>query len=327
MRKISPALISKSKSGKESARSRERRILQMEEKNMEQILAKAEVLIEALPYIQRFNRKIIVVKYGGSAMVDETLKKRVIQDVTLLKLVGFKPIIVHGGGKEISKWVAKSGMEPVFINGLRKTDEATMEIAEMVLNRVGKSLVTLVEELGVKAVSISGKDGGLLRVEKKYSQGQDIGFVGEITQVEPKILFDLLEKDFLPIVCPIGLDDQFQTYNINADDAACAIARAVHAEKLAFLTDIEGVYRDPQDKNSLISELTVSEAKELLSTGNIGGGMLPKLNNCIDAIENGVSRVHILDGRIAHCLLLEIFTNKGIGTAILGDKETRFYNE
>ena len=145
--------------------------------------------------------------------------------------------------------------------------------------------------------------------------------------MEPKILFDLLEKDFLPIVCPIGLDDQFQTYNINADDAACAIARAVHAEKLAFLTDIEGVYRDPQDKNSLISELTVSEAKELLSTGNIGGGMLPKLNNCIDAIENGVSRVHILDGRIAHCLLLEIFTNKGIGTAILGDKETRFYNE
>ena len=299
----------------------------MEEKNMAEILAKAEVLIEALPYIQRFNRKIIVVKYGGSAMVDETLKKRVIQDVTLLKLVGFKPIIVHGGGKEISKWVEKSGMEPVFINGLRKTDEATMEIAEMVLNRVGKSLVTLVEELGVKAVSISGKDGGLLRVEKKYSQGQDIGFVGEITQVEPKILFDLLEKDFLPIVCPIGLDDHFQTYNINADDAACAIARAVHAEKLAFLTDIEGVYRDPEDKNSLISELRVSEAKELLATGNIGGGMLPKLNNCIDAIENGVSRVHILDGRIAHCLLLEIFTNKGIGTAILGDKETKFYNE
>lgn len=299
----------------------------MEEKNMEQILAKAEVLIEALPYIQRFNRKIIVVKYGGSAMIDETLKKRVIQDVTLLKLVGFKPIIVHGGGKEISKWVEKSGMEPVFINGLRKTDEATMEIAEMVLNKVGKSLVTLVEELGVKAVSISGKDGGLLKVEKKYSQGQDIGFVGEITQVEPKILFDLLEKDFLPIVCPIGLDDKFQTYNINADDAACAIARAVHAEKLAFLTDIEGVYRDPHDKNSLISELTVTEAKELLDTGNIGGGMLPKLNNCIDAIENGVSRVHILDGRIAHCLLLEIFTNKGIGTAILGDKETKFYNE
>lgn len=299
----------------------------MEEKNMEQILAKAEVLIEALPYIQRFNRKIIVVKYGGSAMVDETLKKRVIQDVTLLKLVGFKPIIVHGGGKEISKWVAKSGMEPVFINGLRKTDEATMEIAEMVLNRVGKSLVTLVEELGVKAVSISGKDGGLLRVEKKYSQGQDIGFVGEITQVEPKILFDLLEKDFLPIVCPIGLDDQFQTYNINADDAACAIARAVHAEKLAFLTDIEGVYRDPQDKNSLISELTVSEAKELLSTGNIGGGMLPKLNNCIDAIENGVSRVHILDGRIPHCLLLEIFTNKGIGTAILRKTEEKYYHD
>lgn len=290
-------------------------------------LEKAQVLIEALPYIQRFNRKIIVVKYGGSAMVDEKLKKQVIQDVTLLKLVGFKPIIVHGGGKEISKWVAKSGMEPVFINGLRKTDEETMEIAEMVLNKVGKSLVSLVQELGVKAISVSGKDGGMLKVEKKYSDGQDIGYVGEITQVDPKILFDLLEKDFLPIVCPIGLDDNFETYNINADDAACAIAKAVHAEKLAFLTDIEGVYRDPADKKSLISELTISEGKELLASGNIGGGMLPKLNNCIEAVENGVSRVHILDGRIAHCLLLEIFTNKGIGTAIIGDKETRFYNE
>lgn len=197
----------------------------------------------------------------------------------------------------------------------------------MVLGRVGKSLVTMVEELGVKAVSISGKDGRLLKCDKKLSNGEDIGFVGDVKEVNPKILYDLLEKDYLPIVCPIGLDDNFNSYNINADDAACAIARAVNAEKLAFLTDIEGVYKDPEDKSTLISELTVREAGELIGTGNIGGGMLPKLNNCIDAIENGVSRVHILDGRIPHCLLLEIFTNKGIGTAILGEHEQRFYNE
>ena len=193
----------------------------MEEKSMQEIMDKASVLIEALPYIQRFNRKIIVVKYGGSAMVDEELKKSVIQDVTLLKLVGFKPIIVHGGGKEISKWVGKVGMEPEFINGLRKTDAATMEIAEMVLSKVNKSLVQMVEALGVNAIGISGKDGGLLKVEKKYSNGQDIGFVGEITEVNPKILHDLLEKDFLPIVCPVGMDDEFNTYNINADCGMC----------------------------------------------------------------------------------------------------------
>ncbi len=299
----------------------------MEEKNMQEVMEKAQVLIEALPYIQRFNRKIIVVKYGGSAMIDRELKKHVIQDVTLLKLVGFKPIIVHGGGKEISRWVEKTGMQPEFVNGLRKTDAATMEIAEMVLNKVNKSLVQMVEELGVNAIGISGKDGGLLRVEKKYSDGQDIGYVGEITEVNPKILEDLLERDFLPIVCPIGMDANYETYNINADDAACAIAQAVQAEKLAFLTDIEGVYKDPADKSTLISELTVSEARELIADGFIGGGMLPKLNNCMEAIEKGVSRVHILDGRIAHCLLLEIFTNKGIGTAILDDKEKKFNHE
>ena len=290
-------------------------------------LDKANVLIEALPYIQRFNRKIIVIKYGGSAMVDEELKRNVIQDVVLLKLVGFKPIIVHGGGKEISRWVGKVGMEPKFVNGLRVTDADTMEVAEMVLNKVNKELVTMIQSLGVNAVGISGKDGGLLKVEKKYSNGEDIGFVGEITEVNPQILYDLLEKDFLPIIYPVGMDAEYNSYNINADDAACAIAKAVKAEKLAFLTDIEGVYKDPKDKDTLISELRVSEARELIGDGFIGGGMLPKLNNCIDAIENGVSRVHILDGRIAHCLLLEIFTNRGIGTAILGDKETKFYHE
>ena len=295
-------------------------------KDMQQYLDKAEVLIEALPYIQRFNRKIIVVKYGGSAMVDEELKARVIQDVTLLKLVGFKPIIVHGGGKEISRWVGKVGMKPEFKNGLRVTDEATMELAEMVLGKVNKSLVQLVESLGVRAIGISGKDGRLLSVEKKYANGEDIGFVGDVTNVNADILYDLLEKDFLPIICPVGLDDDNNTYNINADDAACAIAKAMKAEKLAFLTDIEGVYKDPQDPSTLISELTVSEAHKLVGDGYIGGGMLPKINNCIEAIESGVSRVHILDGRIPHCLLLEIFTTKGIGTAILNDSERRYYD-
>ena len=295
-------------------------------KDMQQYLDKAEVLIEALPYIQRFNRKIIVVKYGGSAMVDEELKARVIQDVTLLKLVGFKPIIVHGGGKEISRWVGKVGMKPEFKNGLRVTDEATMELAEMVLGKVNKSLVQLVESLGVRAIGISGKDGRLLSVKKKYANGEDIGFVGDVTNVNADILYDLLEKDFLPIICPVGLDDDNNTYNINADDAACAIARAVNAEKLAFLTDIEGVYKNFDDKDSLISELSTSEARTLLESGTIGGGMLPKLNNCIDAIEHGVSRVHILDGRIPHCLLLEIFTNKGVGTAILSDDAEKFFD-
>ena len=291
------------------------------EKNIEKYLQKAEVLIEALPYIQKFNRKIIVVKYGGRAMSDEELQKNVIKDVTLLKLVGFKPIIVHGGGKAISKWVNKVGKEAEFVNGLRVTDAETMEIAEMVLGRVNKSLVSMVQELGVKAVGISGKDGGLLKVDKKYSNGQDIGFVGDIKEVDAKILYDLLENDFLPIVAPIGMDDNFDTFNINADDAACAIAKAVGADKLVFLTDVEGLYRDFNDKSTFISRLTATEADNLINSGIIGGGMLPKLNNCTSAIKNGVSRVHILDGRVPHCLLLEVFTNQGVGTAIISDDD------
>ncbi|MDD5832321.1 MAG: acetylglutamate kinase [Clostridiales bacterium] len=284
-------------------------------------LEKAKVLIEALPYIQRFNRKIIVIKYGGAAMADEELKKQVIQDAVFLKLAGFKPVIVHGGGKEISRWIAKVGKEPEFVNGLRVTDAETMEIAEMVLNKVNKGLVQMVSELGVKAAGISGKDGMLLKCGRKLSNGQDIGFVGNVREVNTKIILDLLEKDFLPIICPIGYDDNYITYNVNADDAACAIAKALKAEKLAFLTDVEGVYRDFEDKSSLFSELHLSEAKQLIESGVMGGGMLPKLSNCIDAIENGVSRVHIMDGRIPHCLLLEIFTNNGVGTAILGEEQ------
>lgn len=293
----------------------------MEEIYKEKYLQKAEVLIEALPYIQQFNRKVIVVKYGGSAMADDELKKNVIKDVTLLKLVGFKPIVVHGGGKDISAWINKTGKKSEFVNGLRVTDAETMEIAEMVLGKVNKSLVTMVEELGVKAIGISGKDGGLLTVEKKLSDGRDIGFVGEVTKVDTKILEDLLEKDFLPIVAPIGLDSNYDTYNINADDAACAIAKAMGANKLAFLTDIEGVYKDPADPSTFISRLTVSEADALIDDGFIGGGMLPKLKNCTEAIKNGVSRVHILDGRKPHSLLLEVFTDTGIGTMFFKDDE------
>ena len=291
------------------------------EQNMQEVLKKAEVLIEALPYIQKFNGKIIVVKYGGSAMSNEELQKNVIKDVTLLKLVGFKPIIVHGGGKEISRWVGKVGKEAEFVNGLRVTDDETMEIAEMVLGRVNKRLVSMVEELGVKAVGLSGKDGKMLQVEKKYSEGQDIGYVGNITEVNPDIIFDLLEKGYLPIVSPIGLGEDFATYNINADDAACAIAKAIGADKLVFLTDIEGLYKDINDKSSFISRITASEADELIEEGFIGGGMLPKLNNCTSAVKDGVNRVHILDGRIPHCLLLEIFTNEGVGTAIVRDED------
>ena len=292
-----------------------------ENKDMDLAMKKAETLVEALAYIQKFNRKIIVVKYGGSAMASPELQRNVIKDVTLLKLVGFKPIVVHGGGKDISKWVSKVGKEPQFINGLRVTDEETMEIAEMVLGRVNKKLVTMVQELGVSAAGISGKDGGLLRVKKKLSGGQDIGFVGDVKQVNPKILYDLLDDDFLPIVSPIGVDDDFNTYNINADDAACAIASALGADKLVFLTDVEGLYRDFNDKSSFIGRLSVSEADSLIDSGVIGGGMLPKLTNCTNAIKSGVNRVHILDGRVPHSMLLEIFTKNGFGTAIVADDD------
>ena len=290
-------------------------------KDMEQVLQKASVLVEALPYIQKFNRKIIVVKYGGSAMSNEEMQRKVIEDVVLLKLVGFKPIIVHGGGKSISHWVEKTGKEAEFYKGLRVTDDETMEIAEMVLNRINKSLVAMAEQLGVRAIGISGKDGKLLNVDRRLVDGKDIGFVGDIKKVDSKILYDLLEMDFLPIIAPIGLDDDYNTYNINADDAACEIAKAVSADKLVFLTDIEGLYRDLNDPSTLISRITTTEARGLIDGGFIGGGMLPKLGNCIQAVEDGVRRVHILDGRIPHCLLLEIFTKEGIGTVIISDND------
>lgn len=293
----------------------------------EKYLEKAEVLVEALPYIRRFSGKIIVVKYGGSAMIDDDLKASVIEDVVLLKLVGFKPVIVHGGGKEISRWVDKVGMKTEFVNGLRVTDAETMELAEMVLGKVNKDLVSKVQALGINAAGISGMDGGLLKVEKKRPDGKDIGFVGDIKTVDTKLLTDLLENDFLPVVYPIGIDDGGMPYNINADEAAAAIAAALKAGKLVYLSDVEGVRKNPDDEGSVISELYIDEAYELIDKGIISGGMLPKIQNCIDALRKGVSRIHIMDGRIPHSLLLEIFTNKGIGTAILHESEERYWNE
>ncbi|MDO4976398.1 MAG: acetylglutamate kinase [Eubacteriales bacterium] len=284
-----------------------------------EVMVKANTLIEALPYIRRFNGKTIVVKYGGSAMVDEELKANVIKDVALLKLIGLKPIIVHGGGKEISKWVRLSGKEPEFYNGLRVTDKDTMNIAEMVLNKVNKELVGLMQKMGVNAVGLCGKDGNMIRCNQKMPDGKDIGFVGEVEKVNVQLLETLMDNDFIPVIAPIGLGHNYEAYNINADDAACAVAKAMNAEKLVFLTDIEGIFMDPNNKKTLISEMDVKTAREFIADGIVGGGMMPKLQNCIDAIEDGVSRVHILDGRMEHCLLLEFYTEKGIGTAILKD--------
>ena len=292
---------------------------------IEQSKQKAKVLTEALPYIRRFNNCYVVVKYGGSAMKDKNLQKSVIRDVALLKLVGMKPIIVHGGGKEISKWVRMSGKEPEFYHGLRVTDKETMEVAEMVLFKVNQELVAMMAEVGVKAVGLSGKDAEMIRVKKKEMPGKDLGYVGEVKSVDTTLLEALIEDDFVPVISPIGLGDNYEPYNINADDTACAVAEALNAEKLVFLTDIEGVFVDPEDKSTLISEMDLKQAKEFIDNGVVGGGMLPKLKNCIEAIEGGVSRVHILDGRLTNCLLLEFFTEKGIGTAIL--KEPLFDKE
>ena len=291
----------------------------MDEKMLEEESLKAKVLIEALPYIRYFSGKYVVVKYGGSAMLDADLQKNVIRDVALLKLIGMKPIIVHGGGKEISKWVKLSGKEPEFYNGLRVTDKDTMEIAEMVLFKVNQELVAMMAQQGIKAVGLSGKDAEMMKVEKKEVLGKDLGYVGNVTEVNTDLLEALIEDDFVPVISPIGLGEDYEGYNINADDTACAIASALNAEKLVFLTDIEGVFIDPEDKSTLISEMDLTQAHEFVDKGVVGGGMLPKLKNCIEAIENGVARVHILDGRLDHCLLLEVFTQKGIGTAILKD--------
>lgn len=279
---------------------------------MQEYLQKAHTLIEALPYIRKFASKIVLIKYGGSAMENEELKHCVMQDIALLKLVGLKPVIVHGGGKDISRLCENLGVKSEFKNGLRISDQETTKIAEMALLQINKNLVQNLECLGVKAIGICGKDAGLLHCVKK---DEDLGFVGEISKVKVEILNELLEKDFLPVIAPVGMDENLNTYNINADDAACELAKALKAEKLVFLSDIAGLYRNYEDKNSLISKISLSEAKELLSS--LQGGMLVKLRSCIDACESGVKKVHILDGRVKHSLLLEIFTDEGIGTLVV----------
>jgi acetylglutamate kinase len=271
---------------------------------------------EELPFTKEYHDKIVVVKYGGSAMTDFSIKKIVAEDLSLLKKAGLKPIVVHGGGKEINKWLTRLGIENKFVNGLRVTDEPTLEIAEMALLKVNKELVQLLESFGVKSVGISGKDAGTIKVSKRYSPEADLGYVGKIDNVDSSLIMTLLEKGITPIICPIGLDENYQGYNINADEAACAVAKSVKAEKLVFLTDIEGVCKDPKDISTVIPKFTVHEAKQFLSSGSAGGGMLPKLMNCIDAAENGVSRVRIIDGRAQHSLLEE-FLNKKMGTMIL----------
>ena len=264
-----------------------------------------------------YKNKIMVVKYGGSAMIDDNIMKSVIDDLVKLKLSGYKLIIVHGGGNEINNWVKKLGINNTFINGLRVTDEKTMEIAEMALSKINKELVQIFESVGIKAVGISGKDGSTLKVTKRYENNTNIGYVGKIKEVNTSLINILLENDYTPIISPIGLDDDYVQYNINADDVACAVATAVKADKLVFLTGIQGVCKDPNDPSTLISELTVSQAKEFLDSGYACGGMFPKLTNCIDAVDKGVSQVHILDGREKHSLLNEFFTNRVMGTMIL----------
>jgi len=298
----------------------------VEKADFNEIEYKANVLIEALPYIQELNGKIVVIKYGGSAMVDDLLKENVMKDVALLKSVGIKPVIVHGGGNEISRWSKYRGLESEFYKGLRVTDAETMEIAEMVLGSVNKGLVSYMESVGVKAVGLSGKDGFTIKVNRKLVDGKDIGFVGDIENVNTELISILLDNDYVPVICPIGLDENYQMHNINADEAAGGIAVALGAEKLGFLTDTEGFYLDFEDKSSLISRISVEEAEKLVEEGRIEGGMLPKIQNCIAAVNGGVKRVHILDGRKSHSLLLEIFTNQGIGTLIYKSEEILWIN-
>ena len=278
---------------------------------------KAQVLVDALSYIQKFAGDTVVIKYGGSAMTNEVVKQSVLKDIAVLKSVGIKPVIVHGGGKDINTWLNKVGIESEFKNGLRVTTKETLEVAEMVLSgKLNKGLVQHMERIGTHAVGLSGKDGDMLTVKKHLSNGADIGYVGEIVDVKTDLIETLLLNGYTPIISTIVLDDKYNAYNINADDVATAIARALKASKLVFLTDIEGVLKDPNDPSTLISKIDTKSAKELFASGAIQGGMIPKLHNCIDAVQDDVKKVHILDGRMEHSLLIEIFTTNGIGTEI-----------
>ena len=287
---------------------------------------KAEILVDALPYIQEFYGTTVVVKYGGNAMIDETLKENVMRDVALMKYVGIRPILVHGGGPEITEFLKKVGKETMFVSGLRVTDEETVEIAEMVLvGKLNSEIVSLLNLRGVRAVGLSGKDAGLIRARRKnavvYEEGTarsvDIGLVGEVAAIDTGIIIDLLNSGYVPVISPIGMGESGESYNINADDVAAEIAGALHAEKLLLLTDVEGVYRDFADRSSLISQLHFAQAREYIRSGIIAGGMIPKVEACLRALEAGAHKTHIVDGRLAHSIILEIFTSHGIGTMVL----------
>ena len=278
---------------------------------------RAEVLTQALPYIKKFNGKVIVIKYGGNAMINEHLKEQVMEDIALLWLVGVKVVLVHGGGPEISDMMSKLGKEPVFIDGLRVTDKETVDIVQMVLaGKVNKSLVTLLQMKGGHAVGLSGIDGGLIEAKIKDER---LGYVGKITKVRPQPITDLLEKNYIPVVSTVASDREGNVYNINGDTAAAYIAGALGAERLLMMTDIAGILRDCNDPNSLITELTVDEAKNLHEQGIISGGMIPKVDCCIEAIAKGVKNVTIMDGRISHSILMELFTDEGAGTMVKGN--------
>lgn len=286
---------------------------------------KAAILVDALPYIQEFYGKTVVIKYGGNAMVSDDLKEKVMEDIALLKYIGVRPVIIHGGGPEITGFLKKVGKETSFVSGLRVTDEETVEIAEMVLDgKVNSEIVNLLNHRGVKAVGISGKDAGLIRAKKKLAtvydgddkKKVDIGYVGQVEDVDTGILDDLLEDGYIPVIAPIGVDEDGMSYNINADYVAAEIAGALHAEKLLLLTDIEGVYKDYHDKTTFLSSLTQSEAREYIKTGVISGGMIPKIEACLRALDAGAGKSHIIDGRLPHAILLELLTSKGIGTQV-----------
>lgn len=284
---------------------------------MQKYIDKASTLIEAMPYFSRFHRKTVVIKYGGSAMTNPKVRHSVIGDIAFIKMVGINPVVVHGGGPEINEALQHAGIEPKFVDGLRVTNFETMEIVEEILSgKINKSIVSEFQKHDTKAVGISGKDGFLLEAKKKLSNGTDIGYVGDIVNVNTKLVESLIASDFIPVISPVGTDKAADSYNINADIAAVEIAIALGAYKLVFLTDVDGVMMDASDKTSLISRLTPELARNLIDRGTIKGGMIPKTQCCVKAVEEGVKSVHIINGNILHSLLLEIYTKDGIGTVI-----------
>ncbi|MFP4199294.1 MAG: acetylglutamate kinase [Halanaerobium sp.] len=289
---------------------------------MEELIEKANVLIEALPYFKDFFGKTFVIKYGGSIMADPELKEKLIEDITLLKYVGINPVIVHGGGPAINKTLNRLNIKANFIDGLRVTDKETMEIVEMVLSaQINKEIVALINKMEAKAVGVSGKDGNLIKAKKKEftDPAKDLGFVGEVEQINPELIEKLIEDGYIPVIAPVGVNDQGEGLNINADSVAGELAAALKAEKLIYLTDVNGIRSDAEDAESRVSQLKFSEIKEWIAEGKIQGGMLPKVEGCMQAVESGVIRTHILNGLVAHPLLLEIFTDQGVGTMILKD--------